>query len=60
MLYGTPNLSCTHASPWSLFMQREFALKHLPDYAPFKLVSNLYEVVPQVLLKTGKVRMRAR
>ncbi|KAF5834670.1 citrate synthase [Dunaliella salina] len=35
--------------------QRDFALKHLPDYAPFKLVSNLYDVVPKVLLKTGKV-----
>ena len=26
--------------------QREFALKHLPDYPKFKLVSKLYEVVP--------------
>jgi len=36
--------------------QRDFALKHLPDYAPFKLVSNLYDVVPKVLQKTGKVK----
>lgn len=45
--------------PQPVLLQREFALKHLPDYAPFKLVSNLYEVVPQVLLKTGKVRVDA-
>ena len=36
--------------------QREFALKHLPDYPKFKLVSKLYEVVPGVLTETGKVR----
>mmetsp|Transcript_1769 Transcript_1769/g.6357 ORF Transcript_1769/g.6357 Transcript_1769/m.6357 type:complete len:221 (+) Transcript_1769:816-1478(+) len=36
--------------------QREFALKHLPDYNMFKLVSNLYEVVPDVLTQTGKVK----
>jgi|TARA_B110000977_G_scaffold74126_1_gene100257 citrate synthase len=36
--------------------QREFALKHLPDYPKFKLVSKLYEVVPGVLTQTGKVR----
>jgi hypothetical protein len=35
--------------------QREFALKHLPDYPMFKMVSNLYEVVPKVLTETGKV-----
>eukprot|EP00882_Tetradesmus_deserticola_P007737 GHRQ01008147.1.p1 GENE.GHRQ01008147.1~~GHRQ01008147.1.p1 ORF type:complete len:482 (+),score=209.10 GHRQ01008147.1:196-1641(+) len=36
--------------------QREFALKHLPDDPLFKLVSQLYEVVPPVLLATGKVK----
>ncbi|KAI8467445.1 MAG: citrate synthase [Monoraphidium minutum] len=36
--------------------QREFALKHMPDYPLFKLTSNLYEVVPAVLAKTGKVK----
>ncbi len=38
--------------------QREFALKHMPDYPLFKLVSNLYEVVPGVLSATGKVSHR--
>lgn len=36
--------------------QRVFALKHLPDDPLFKLVSNLYEVVPEVLLEQGKVK----
>jgi hypothetical protein len=36
--------------------QREFALRHLPDYPMFKLVSDLYEVVPAVLTQTGKVK----
>jgi hypothetical protein len=40
--------------------QREFALKHMPDYPLFKLCSTLYEVVPAVLTKTGKVRRAAR
>lgn len=35
--------------------QREFALKYMPDYPLFKLVADLYEVVPEVLGKTGKV-----
>ena len=35
--------------------QREFGLKHLPDYPKFKLVSKLFEVVPGVLAETGKV-----
>lgn len=38
-----------------LEMQRDFALKHLPDDPLFKLVSKLYEVVPGVLQATGKV-----
>jgi citrate synthase len=35
--------------------QRDFALKHLPNDAVFKIVSNLYEVVPDILLGLGKV-----
>merc|ERR1711907_655461 len=34
--------------------QREFALKHLPDDPMFKLVAQLYEVVPRVLTEHGK------
>jgi citrate synthase len=36
--------------------QREFALQHLPNDPGFKLVSALYEVVPEVLASTGKVK----
>jgi len=36
--------------------QREFALKHLPNDPLFKLVSQLYEVVPDVLLNAGKAK----
>lgn len=36
--------------------QREFALKHLPDDPMFKLVSNIYKVVPGILTETGKVK----
>jgi len=36
--------------------QREFALKHLPNYPLFKLVNLLFEVVPNVLLKLGKAK----
>lgn len=36
--------------------QREFALAHLPGDPLFKLVSDLYEVVPGVLAATGKVK----
>merc|ERR1712020_372575 len=36
--------------------QREFALKHLPDDKLFKLVSNMYMIVPPILLETGKVK----
>ncbi|XP_063931514.1 probable citrate synthase 2, mitochondrial [Zophobas morio] len=36
--------------------QREFAQKHLPDYSNFKLVSILYEVVPDILERQGKAR----
>jgi len=36
--------------------QREFALKHLPDDPMFKLVSQLYNIVPDVLLEQGKAK----
>jgi len=36
--------------------QREFALKHLPDYDMFKVVSDIYEVAPDILLKHGKAK----
>jgi citrate synthase len=36
--------------------QREFALKHMPHSSDFKLVSLLYEVVPDILLKQGKAK----
>jgi len=36
--------------------QREFALKHLPDDKLFKLVSQLYHIVPPVLLEQGKAK----
>jgi len=36
--------------------QREFAQKHLPEYPLFKLVSQLFEVVPVVLKEHGKTK----
>lgn len=36
--------------------QREFALKHLPDDKLFKLVSQLYKIVPDILLEQGKAK----
>ncbi|KAL2716897.1 hypothetical protein V1478_014573 [Vespula squamosa] len=36
--------------------QREFALKHLPDDSLFKLVAQVYKIVPPILLETGKVK----
>jgi len=36
--------------------QREFALKHLPNDKMFKLVSQLYMLVPPILTETGKVK----
>jgi len=36
--------------------QREFALKHLPDDEIFKIVSDLYEVVPPILQEHGKAK----
>lgn len=37
-------------------VQREFALKHLPNDPMFKLVKDLFEVVPDVLTKHGKTK----
>lgn len=36
--------------------QREYCLKHLPDYPLFKLVSKLFEVVPDILTEQGKAK----
>ncbi|ORX81262.1 citrate synthase [Basidiobolus meristosporus CBS 931.73] len=36
--------------------QREFALKHLPNDPTFKLVSQLYKIVPGVLTEHGKTK----
>merc|ERR1711953_833372 len=36
--------------------QREFALKHLPDDPMFKLVGQIYKIVPAVLLEAGKAK----
>ncbi|KAG2483353.1 hypothetical protein HYH03_017801 [Edaphochlamys debaryana] len=36
--------------------QRAFAQQYMPDYPLFKLTSHLYEVVPEVLGKTGKIK----
>jgi len=36
--------------------QREFAQKHLPNDPLFKLISQIYEVVPGVLTKQGKTK----
>ena len=36
--------------------QREFALKHLPNDPLFKLVSQVFTVVPPILESTGKIK----
>ncbi len=36
--------------------QREYCLKHLPDYPLFELVSKLYDVVPDILREHGKAK----
>ncbi|KAF6757091.1 citrate synthase [Ephemerocybe angulata] len=36
--------------------QREFALKHLPDDKMFKLVGQIYHLVPDILLEAGKAK----
>lgn len=35
--------------------QREFALKHLPEDPMFKLVGQIYNIVPGILLEVGTV-----
>ncbi len=36
--------------------QREFCLKHLPDFPLFKLVSMIYEAAPPILQEQGKAK----
>lgn len=36
--------------------QREFALKHLPNDPLFKLVGQIYDIVPGILLEAGKAK----
>jgi citrate synthase len=36
--------------------QREFALKHLPDDPLFRLVAQIYKIVPNILLEAGKAK----
>jgi len=36
--------------------QREFALKHLPNYDMFKVVSDIYEIAPKILIEQGKAK----
>ena len=36
--------------------QREFALKHLPEDPLFKLVGQVYHIVPGILLEAGKAK----
>merc|ERR1711935_361643 len=36
--------------------QREFALKHLPDFPMFKLVNQIYKIAPGVLTEHGKTK----
>jgi len=36
--------------------QREFALKHLPSDPLFKLVGQVYNIVPNILLEAGKAK----
>lgn len=36
--------------------QREFALKHLPENKLFKLVGQIYNLVPDILLEAGKAK----
>lgn len=36
--------------------QREFALKHLPEDPLFKLVGQIYKIVPDILLEAGKAK----
>jgi citrate synthase len=36
--------------------QREFCLKNLPDYPMFKVVSQIFNVAPKVLIEQGKAK----
>jgi citrate synthase len=36
--------------------QREFALKHLPNYDMFRVVSDIFEVAPKILMEQGKAK----
>ena len=36
--------------------QREFAMQHLPDDENFKIVSLLYDTVPEILKEHGKAK----
>jgi citrate synthase len=36
--------------------QREFCLKHLPDYPLFKVVSTIYDAAPPILMEQGKAK----
>ncbi len=36
--------------------QREFCLKHLPDFPLFKLISTIYKVAPPILQEHGKAK----
>lgn len=36
--------------------QREFAQKHLPNDPLFKMVGQIYEIAPKVLLEAGKAK----
>ena len=47
--------SCTHACV-TASLQREFALKHMPDDELFHLVNTVYEVMPGVLTEHGKTK----
>ena len=47
--------SCTHACI-TASLQREFALKHMPDDELFHLVNTVYEVMPGVLTEHGKTK----
>ncbi|XP_064614621.1 citrate synthase, mitochondrial-like [Liolophura sinensis] len=51
--YGHAVLRKTDPRYW---VQREFAQKHLPNDPLFKLVSELFEVIPDVLTELGKVK----
>jgi citrate synthase len=39
--------------------QREFALKHLPDDKLFKLVGQIYNLVPDILLEVSNLQSRS-